>query len=121
MAGVGGVANMAKLKLYKAYRNGIEIGEGPAIEWEEKLHFDSNYIRRMARLGMAIGGDEDTAYTFKEVGFKDGDIIVYLDKPRPKKEPKPKPPKRMTTKEVVAAARKAGMSYGMYVGLMGIK
>ena len=69
----------------------------------------------------AIGGTLRTVdgnYTFRYNGktkpWQQADPEIG-PKPKPKRKPK------MSIAEVDAAAKKAGISYGMYVGLMGIK
>ena len=115
---------MAKPNVYRCTCNGEIIYEGTSAEIAEKFHFDRFYVTRMARFGLPIGSPDGTKkYLFEIVGYYSGSEAYYFSEPlKPKTKPEPKPKKRkaMTTKEIVAAARAAGMSYGYYVATNGV-
>ena len=115
---------MAKPNIYRCTCNGEVISEGTSAEMAEQFHLDRCNVTRMARFGLPFGSpDGKKKYIFEIVGYSDGANVYYFDepvKPKPKPEPKPKKKKSMTTKEIVAAARATGQSYGYYVALNGL-
>lgn len=95
-------------KLIGVYRNGELFAVGDNSYVAQLLGRCETYVARIVREGGTILMP-DGEYRLQYTGSR---------APKPEKKETRKRRPKMSMKDTVAAARKAGMSYGMYVGLM---